>query len=50
MTDIIYALIAGFLAGFGIMFAVAINLFNATNRDLRAWRREAIKLRHKVAK
>lgn len=46
-VDIAYALIAGFLAGFGIMYAIAVNLLNATNRDLRAWRKEALKLRHK---
>jgi len=43
MIDTIYTFLAGFLLGFGIMYYIAANLLGQTRKEIRYWRKQAIK-------
>ncbi len=47
MTDMIYLFAAGFLSGFGIMYYIAANLLGQTRKEIRYWRKQAIKGQNK---
>lgn len=47
MIDTIYTFLAGFLSGFGIMYYIAANLLGQTRKEIRYWRKQAIKASHK---
>jgi hypothetical protein len=47
MIDTIYTFLAGFLLGFGIMYYIAANLLGQTRKEIRYWRKQAIKVQNK---
>jgi len=43
LIDKIYLFLAGFGLGFGIMYYIAANLLGQTRKEIRYWRKQAIK-------